>query len=107
RSAVGLPPISTVDSLSCMTIDTTGMNGNPPTYLPGEFTGRLDENNVSWRVGVDYKPKDDWLLYANVAKGYKAGSFPSVAASTTEQSQPVVQESLLSYEAGVKATMFD
>jgi iron complex outermembrane receptor protein len=107
RTANGLPPIDTVDALSCMTIDTTGLNGNTPTYLPGEFTGKLNEDNVSWRAGIDYKPRPGLLLYANVSKGYKAGSFPSVAASTTEQSLPVKQESLLSYEAGIKATLLD
>lgn len=107
RAQHGLAPIATVDALQCMTIDTTGLNGNEPTYLPGEFTGKLNEHNVSWRGGIDYKPRPGLLFYANVSKGYKSGSFPSVAASTTQQSQPVKQESLLSYEGGIKASLID
>jgi outer membrane receptor protein involved in Fe transport len=109
RSQNGLAPITVTaqDALGCLTINTTGLLGEAPTYLPGEFVGRLNEDNVSWRAGVDYKPRPGMLLYANVAKGYKAGSFPSVAASTTEQSQPVTQESLMSYEAGFKASLID
>lgn len=109
RSQNGLPPITVTpaQTLGCLTINNTGLLGAPPTFLPGEFVGKLDQDNVSWRGGIDYKVTPNILLYANVAKGYKAGSFPSVAASTTEQSQPVTQESLQSYEAGFKATLID
>lgn len=109
RQQNGLAPITVTpeQTLGCLTIDNTGLLGDAPTFLPGEFVGELNEDNVSWRGGIDYKVRPGLLLYANVAKGYKAGSFPSVAASTTEQSQPVVQESLLSYEAGIKATLID
>lgn len=109
RSGAGLSPIDLTpeDTLGCLTIDNTGLLGADPTYLPGEFVGKLNEDNVSWRAGIDYRPRPGILLYVNVAKGYKAGSFPSVAASTTEQSQPVRQESLQSYEAGVKMSLID
>jgi outer membrane receptor protein involved in Fe transport len=72
------------------------------TLLPAEFNAELNENNVSWRVGVDFKPDDRTLLYLNVAKGYKAGSFGAIAASTSRQYEPVTQESVLDYEAGFK-----
>ncbi|MFA7585359.1 MAG: TonB-dependent receptor [Novosphingobium sp.] len=109
RGQNGLPPITVTpeDTLGCLTINNTGLLGGEPTFLPGEFLGELNEDNVSWRAGVDYKPLPDLLFYANVAKGYKAGSFPSVAASTTQQSLPVKQESLLSYEGGFKASLID
>ena len=58
-------------------------------------------------MGLDYKPVDDVLLYANVAKGYKAGSYPTLSASLFSQYLPVVQESVQSYEAGFKATLLD
>ena len=74
---------------------------------PGQFNQTLKEDNVSWRVGVDYKPTPGILLYANVAKGYKAGSFPTVSSSTFASYLPVHQESVLSYEAGFKASLLD
>jgi iron complex outermembrane receptor protein len=109
RSQNGLSPITVTpeQTLGCLTIDNTGLLGADPTFLPGQFVGKLNEDNVSWRAGIDYKPRPGILLYANVAKGYKAGSFPSVAASTTQQSQPVRQESLQSYEAGFKLSLID
>lgn len=76
--------------------------------VPGElFVDSLEEDNVSWRVGMDYDLGDSSLLYANVSKGYKSGSYPSLAASTFDQFQPVTQESVMAYELGVKSTLAD
>lgn len=67
----------------------------------------LDEDSESWRVGLNWTTQPDLLLYANVSQGYKAGAVPVLAASTVAQLAPVSQESLLAYEAGVKAGLFD
>lgn len=79
---------------------TLGPNLNP-TY----FQGELDENNVSWRVGADWHPVAGTLLYATVSKGYKAGSFPTLSATSTSQLAPVTQEALLAYELGAKSRL--
>jgi outer membrane receptor protein involved in Fe transport len=89
-----------------------------PTILPGEsisfnpatgraetFFGKLNENSTSWSAGVDYKPSRDLLFYANVSRGYKAGSFATVAAATFAAYAPVTQESILDYEVGFKSTL--
>lgn len=88
RPAVPVPPGG------CITLDEN--------FFPGEFVGSLNEDNLSWRAGLDYKPNRDVLLYANVSKGYKAGGFGSISASTSIQNAPVTQESVLAYEAGFK-----
>ncbi|WP_176590819.1 TonB-dependent receptor [Sphingobium sp. EM0848] len=102
-TGVPVPPIG----MGCAPLDNTTQDGTPATYLPGEFHDILKEDNVSWRAGVDYKLSSSALLYVNVAKGYKAGSFPIASAATFEQFLPVTQESLLSYEAGFKFSAFD
>lgn len=79
--------------------------GDVQPGAPGAFTGSLREDNISWRVGLDWKPQPDILLYANVAKGYKAGSFATLSAFVFSQYAPVTQESVLSYEAGLKASL--
>lgn len=63
----------------------------------------FDENNVSWRAGINFKPNDDVLLYALVSRGYKAGNYPVINATSRSQFQPVRQEKLTDYEAGIKA----
>jgi outer membrane receptor protein involved in Fe transport len=90
---------------------TCASTGPPPTFNPppgGDlFFSDLNQHNTSWQVGLNYHPWEDTLLYVNVSKGYKQGSFPTVALATFQQAHPVVQEGLLSYEAGVKATLLD
>lgn len=76
--------------------------------LPGDvFLNKLSEDNVSWRAGVDFKATPTTLVYANVSRGYKAGSFPVFTASLQSQLLPATQESVTSYEAGLKTRMLD
>jgi len=79
----------------------------PPSLTPSLFTGKLDQNNVSWRTGIDWTPIEGTLLYASISKGYKAGSFPTLSAQSTSQLTPVTQESVLAYETGFKSRLFE
>jgi iron complex outermembrane recepter protein len=95
---------------SCFAIDTVsgaGLIDAPGLGKPGRFKDQLDEHNVSWRLGLDWKPIRRTLFYVNVSNGYKAGSFPAVGASTFQQYLPVKQESVLAYEGGFKSTLLD
>jgi outer membrane receptor protein involved in Fe transport len=93
---------------SCYPInnEATTIAGTLPGHS-GPYAGTLNQSNVSWRVGVDWKPQPGFLIYGNVAKGYKAGSYPTVSASVFSAFSPVRQESVVSYEAGLKASLFD
>ncbi|MFD2499816.1 TonB-dependent receptor [Rhizorhabdus histidinilytica] len=93
---------------ACYVINDQGttINGVSPG-APGRFKSTLKEDNLSWRVGVDWKPQPGLLIYGNVAKGYKAGSFPAVSASAFTQFLPVKQESVLAFETGIKTSLFD
>jgi outer membrane receptor protein involved in Fe transport len=86
-----------------------GSTGPPPLFIPegSGFTDKLNEDNVSWRVGINWNATPDILAYANVSQGYKSGSFPTVASAAFTQLKPATQEDLLAYEVGVKATLFD
>jgi outer membrane receptor protein involved in Fe transport len=81
--------------------------GPPPNFVPGIQHNTLNEHNIPWRVGIDFKPAEHTLLYFSVSKGYKAGSSPALGASQYYQLTPVTQESLLSYEGGIKTDLFD
>jgi outer membrane receptor protein involved in Fe transport len=91
---------------TCASTGSAAANFNPPKN-GGLFVGYLDQNNVSWRVGADYKLDKDILLYVNVSKGWKGGSFPTVALASFSQAHPVTQESLQAYEAGFKSSLLD
>lgn len=113
---------STIDSSICSYTSPTGrvetlfggagINGTCFTYAADftngpPITGKLKEDNVSWRVGADYKVNPDFLLYANISRGYKAGSFPSLSVASYLGMLPVTQESVTAYEGGFKATLAD
>lgn len=66
----------------------------------------LKEDNVSWRAGVNYSTPGRTLLYASISRGYKGGVISNVPATTAVQYQPVPQERLDAFEAGVKAPLF-
>ena len=85
----------------CYVVDQT-------TGLPvANVHSNLNQDSVSWRIGANWTERPGLLLYANVSKGYKAGTAPVLGASVTAQFTPVPQESLLAYEAGVKASLFN
>ena len=82
--------------------------GPGPLGVPGEpFDAKLNEHNVSWKAGVNFQITPRALVYALVSKGYKSGSFPSLAAATFTPLLPVTQESVLAYEAGAKVQSDD
>jgi outer membrane receptor protein involved in Fe transport len=82
------------------------VNGVPPG-APGEYAGELKENNVPFRVGMDWRVSATLLTYWNVSKGFKSGGYPTPAASAFRQYVPVTQESLLAYDIGFKASLLD
>lgn len=76
--------------------------------IPGDaYVQSLEENNTSWRAGLDYALNENTLVYGNISKGYKSGSFPALAAANFFQLDPVTQESVLSYEVGFKSSLLD
>ena len=81
--------------------------GPPPNFQPGTQYNKLNQNNSPWRVGVDWTPLPHELIYASISKGYKAGTSPSLGATSYVQLKPVTQESLVSYEIGAKSSLLD
>ena len=95
-----------------VTIDPTGLL----TYAANNFTGpivpdtvlaALDESrsnqNVSYRVGLDYHPRPEVLLYGSVASGYKAGIYYGQPAQVQVDWGYVQPETNLTSELGVKS----
>jgi iron complex outermembrane recepter protein len=80
---------------------------NPAGQYVGLVHAKLDETNVPWRVGLDWKPDHGTLLYGNISRGFKSGGFPNLGATNTRQYVPVKQEEVTAYELGVKKTLLD
>lgn len=95
RGRSGLAPIAPLAVGGCVSLDT-GFN-------PVGVDDNLTEDNLSWRVGLDWKPAPQTLVYANISRGYKSGSSPTLPAIAANALIPVTQESVVAYEAGFKA----
>ncbi|GAB3373908.1 TonB-dependent receptor [Spongiibacter taiwanensis] len=97
-----LPGTTVLAPGDCVSLDPlTAENSRTP------YEDSLEEDNVSWRVGLNYRVNEDLLLYTLASKGYKTGSYPILPASTTAQFEPVTQESVQALEAGFKWSLAD
>ncbi len=73
-----------------------------------------DDNTVNGRLGLDWKPTDDVLIYGAIARGTKSAGFnvgfldeTFTFASNTAATIPFGEEKLTSYEIGFKSTWGD
>jgi len=65
-----------------------------------------DQKRVDWKIGLDYKFTDDIMVYASAATGSRPPGMTTII-STPRQLQATSDEELISYEAGLKADLFD
>ena len=83
---------------SCVTFADTS-----PTPVP-IVSNSLNQNNLSWRGSLNYKPDRNSLIYVSVARGYKAGGYSTLPGVRVAQYKPAVQERVIAYELGAKAS---
>jgi iron complex outermembrane receptor protein len=108
--------------LDYLNIDTSGLFeaiiGSPVAFdFDKASVGNLaehDDDSVSGKVELDFKPNDDLLLYASVSRGTKPAGFNVgfldqnlIFASNTVETIPFGEETLTSYEVGLKSTWGD
>lgn len=108
RAASGQAPTAAYLPGECNTInDVPATPGGVPTFLPVFADLVQNQDNISWRAGLNFKPDPDSLLYATVSRGYKAGAFPIHNILFQSQIRQLGQEELTSYEIGAKVALFD
>lgn len=80
----------------------------PAQTIPASSAGGSENEATTGKLALNWSLTDDQILYAVVAKGYKAGNFnnqnPLSTSNPPDSFQP---ETVWSYEAGWKATMFE
>jgi outer membrane receptor protein involved in Fe transport len=79
---------------------TTGLAGSQSLWR----RLKREDDDVTWRVNIDWTPTDDDLFYLSATKGFRAGGFNLVFFSANAKYKP---ESLIAYELGYKGSMFD
>jgi len=73
----------------------------PPTDL------RFKTNNLSGKIGLDYKIDRDTLLYANYSRGYRARSFNAQAFFDPSEASVAKPETIDAFEGGAKLQFAD
>ena len=75
----------------------------------GSFSYRdsLSEDDWSGKVQLNFRPKDEWLLYGGVSRGIKAGGFNLPLFPIAAEAFPFSGEVLTAYEVGLKASLTD
>jgi iron complex outermembrane recepter protein len=73
-----------------------------------------DKTNLTGKIGIDYRPNEDLLIYASFSRGVKSAGFNTgfldatfIFASNTVDTIPFDDETLHSYEIGFKSTFMD
>jgi iron complex outermembrane receptor protein len=59
------------------------------------------DDNVTWRLGADFQPVDNVLLYGSVTTGFRSGGFD------INTGNPFPTEKVTNYEGGVKLDILD
>jgi iron complex outermembrane receptor protein len=81
--------------------------GAPGPHVLSFQDASIHDSNWSWRAGVDYKPNEESLLYAFVARGTKSGGFFNGITTNSFALAPYLPEELTDYEIGFKTRLFD
>lgn len=75
--------------------------------LVDDYADKVKFNSFSGKIGLNYKPADDILLYASLSKGYKSGGYNGALVFSEPELKPFRPESLLAYEVGFKSSLLD
>jgi iron complex outermembrane receptor protein len=82
----------------------TSANPIPPALTPAQF-GSLDKDNVSGRLGIQYRIVPDLTSYFTVVRGYKG---PQVSPAAQGTPQTVIGAEIpTAFELGVKGSALD
>ncbi|QIB64916.1 TonB-dependent receptor [Kineobactrum salinum] len=72
------------------------------------YEGRLDEDRVDWKGGVEFDVATDSMLYANISSGFTPGGFSTGPQVLGEPAaKPFEPVTLVAYVAGVKNRLAD
>ncbi len=59
------------------------------------------------KVGLDYRPSDDLMVYASWSRGYRSGGFSGRGQTLYSSTTPYGPETVDSYEIGFKSSLLD
>ena len=79
----------------------------PSTTDDPRIKDKILTRKASFRVGIEYTPTENSLIFANVSQGFKSGGWDGNIAFTGEVLQPYKKEEVTSVEIGLKSDWLD
>ena len=74
------------------------------TGVPGSQS--LSSTNTSGKAGLEWRPREDWMLYGSFSTGFRSGNFNTdLLGGNISLLSAVAPEKIKSYEGGFKATL--
>ena len=95
------------------TTSTALTNAKLSVLRPQTYSARDSESNLSGRANIAWQASDDLYAYASYARGFKSGGINMSGLPLDSLNQPVLATAVIrpelntTYEAGVKAKLFD
>lgn len=87
--------------------DALGVDGTLIANLIPLSSLRYSQDNLSGKIGLDYKLADGNLVYASISRGYRAPSFNAQAFFDPSELSIAKPEQVTSYEVGAKTQFAD
>jgi len=81
--------------------------GSPYFSDPFDIESSKSANALTPKLGFNYTPTEDMLIYVSATRGFKSGGFDFGSSSPQRQAEGYGPEYLWSYELGVKSQWFD
>ena len=69
------------------------------------YRDSLSDDDWSGKIQLNFRPKDEWLLYAGVSRGIKSGGFNLPLFPIAANDFPLHGETLTAYEVGIKTDL--
>lgn len=95
------------------TTNTALINAKLSVLRPQTYSARDSESNLSGRANIAWLATDDLYAYASYARGFKSGGINMSGLALDAQNQPALSTAVVrpelntTYEAGIKAKLFD
>lgn len=105
---VGVPECASINPISDACRIAAGFP-NPGEPLRYYIAGRQKKafSNFSPKIGVQYHPVDDVMLYGSWSKGYKTGGWTTRLSNPLPTAPDFDEEKATTWEVGIKSTLLD
>ena len=105
-AGVGLRYTNERSTFAGSTVDLNpyGLTLGPRAFptLPVIFDQSFQDDRVSGKATLTYRPNDNTTLYTSIGQGFKAGGFDGSTITAVQEAEPFKSETVTAYEAGLK-----